>query len=329
MAYQVHFEDNDRKIAIENNETILDVAIRAGLDVNYGCSNGNCGLCIARHSDGCIRQVQNSDYVFEREQRDGKHFLMCSSTACSDLKISQPSGQSKDIPLQDIDAKIKHITCDEQAMLNLRLRIPRSQRLRFHAGQFAELHFAGLHGQYSIASCPCDANELEFYFHKHQDPLVDALCSTLPKGENIKVRAPFGHFIFTENLQKKAVLFGVDLGFSAIKSLTEHIIAQETELPIHLYHNLNPSHHFEKLCRAWRDALDHFEYSALSGSDRASLLQQFQQHVQQQHWPATQFDFYLSAPQEINAAVKTWLKQDASCSDNIFSQNVSPSGQVL
>ena len=55
MAYRIYFENSDKHALLEHNETILDVAIRAGIDVNYGCSNGNCGLCMAQCLDGCIR----------------------------------------------------------------------------------------------------------------------------------------------------------------------------------------------------------------------------------------------------------------------------------
>jgi len=45
---------------VDGADTILDVALRSGLALNYGCSNGNCGLCKARVVSGQVQKVRLS-----------------------------------------------------------------------------------------------------------------------------------------------------------------------------------------------------------------------------------------------------------------------------
>jgi len=52
MSAHVVVQPSRREFFVEGADTILEAALRAGLSVNYGCSNGNCGLCKARIVSG-------------------------------------------------------------------------------------------------------------------------------------------------------------------------------------------------------------------------------------------------------------------------------------
>ena len=52
MTYRVTLKSGKYSFYAEKHESILDAAIRAGVPINYGCSNGNCGLCKAQVISG-------------------------------------------------------------------------------------------------------------------------------------------------------------------------------------------------------------------------------------------------------------------------------------
>ena len=326
MAFRIHFESSDKLVSVENNETILDVAIRSGIAVSYGCSNGSCGECIAKCLDGCVESIRNSDYVFDRSLKDGKHFLMCSSTACSDLRIDAFLNKSETNPPQKLNTQIKSIDCDTNNIIQMRVRVPRSKRLRFNAGQFAVLrHIEWGQGEYPIASCPCDAQELEFYFYDHDDPFVSALSKNAKKKEVLEVEAPFGNFTFSEDMQRPVILFSYGIGFAVIKSLTEHILSQESQLPVTLYTSAKTHEHFVKLCRMWSDGLDQMTHFELD-EDIDALLKDFSNRIDENIAVTT--DFYLSAPQEINSKLVEMLKAKNVAQENIRRQDILADGSI-
>jgi CDP-4-dehydro-6-deoxyglucose reductase len=66
MSAHVTVKPSGREFFVEGSETLLKAALRAGLAPNYGCGNGNCGLCKARVVAGEARDVAPSDYLFFR-----------------------------------------------------------------------------------------------------------------------------------------------------------------------------------------------------------------------------------------------------------------------
>ena len=47
MAFTVTISSSGHHFAVEDNETILDAAIRQNVGLPYGCRNGRCGACAA------------------------------------------------------------------------------------------------------------------------------------------------------------------------------------------------------------------------------------------------------------------------------------------
>ena len=118
------------------NDTLLEAGLRAGLSLNYGCANGNCGLCKARLVQGEIKKVRPHDYMLSDAEKSMNYFLLCSCAAISDVEIEAlEADDEKDIPSQQINTKVKLIHKLSGKVTCLHVQTPRSQRLRFLAGQ--------------------------------------------------------------------------------------------------------------------------------------------------------------------------------------------------
>lgn len=311
MSYRVRFEGHDAEAVVEHGESVLEAAVRAGLAVDYGCSGGNCGLCVARLVDGEVRQISDWDYVFERGQRDGRHFLMCSHTAAADLRLeANIAGGAGQIPLQRFRAKVRQVEQAAPDIAVLRLRVSRSHRLRFLAGQQAGLsHPRCGDARLPIASCPCDAGELEFHIRARGGDAPDgsfaAGVEECQSGEWFDVEAPHGSFVFTGNMERPVVLLAWDTHFAFARSLLEHIVAQESDLPIHLYRSGigEPPYYLDNLCCSWRDALDQMDYTALppaaandSDDGGGDAAQAWAERIAADHADLAGGDFYLCLP---------------------------------
>lgn len=282
MTAHVMVKPSGHEFFVEGSETILAAALRAGLAPSYGCGNGNCGLCKARIVSGQTRQVHNSDYPFSTSERAQGYALLCSHTAVSDLVIEMIEAQlPDDIPEQEIVAKVRSVEPLTDDILKLHLQTPRTNRLRFLAGQGVTLSVTGstanFRGDYPVASCPCDDRNLIFHIRRPQNEERDEFAERLFSGalqanDAVSLFGPFGDFVLRKDSTNDIVFLACDTGFAPVKSLVEHAVASDVPGLIRLvWAATRPDgHYLENQCRAWADALDTFNYVALSAADETA-----------------------------------------------------------
>ena len=281
MSAHVTVKPSGREFFVEGSETLLKAALRAGLAPNYGCGNGVCGLCKARVVAGETRTVAPSDYRFSEAEKAQNHVLMCACTALSsDLVLEVlEAGAPEDIPEQRIVAKVRRIDALNADVMRLHLQTPRSNRLRFLAGQRVTLGIranvgdgSDVHGEFPVASCPCDDRNLIFHIRRDDRRAASAdFSACLFEGrvriaDDVSVWGPWGSCVL-ENASPQPLLFiAVEDGFAPINSLIEHAIAVDAAESITLYWaTAKPDgQYLPNQCRAWADALDEFSYLPLT-----------------------------------------------------------------
>lgn len=64
MAAQVHLKNTGHEFFVDGTNSILEAGLSAGLALNYGCSNGNCGKCKARLISGEIKKSNHMILFF-------------------------------------------------------------------------------------------------------------------------------------------------------------------------------------------------------------------------------------------------------------------------
>ena len=140
MTAHVEIKPSGSEFFVDGNESVLEAALRAGLSLDYGCSSGSCGKCKARIVSGQVHRTRHSDFLLSAAEKSAGIMLMCCNTAVGDLVIEAREAHSAaDMPLQSIDAKVKSVTALADDLRLLHLQTPRSNRLRFLAGQSVSL----------------------------------------------------------------------------------------------------------------------------------------------------------------------------------------------
>ena len=264
IAAQVHIKNTGHEFFVDGSNSILEAGLSAGLALNYGCSNGNCGKCKAKLISGEIKKIRPHDFVFTESEKLQNYFLCCSNTAITEIEIeAEEAGSEKDIPQQSIAAKVRRIDKTSSNVIILNLKTPRTKRLRFLAGQNVILSRADLPPfEIPIASCPCDDMNIQFHISPHlKDPFTQYIHQQLKTSDSIQITGPTGSFILNEDSNKPVIFIAYDTGFAPIKSLIEHAVTLEHAEFIHLYwfHTENKPY-MHNQCRAWEDALDNFKY---------------------------------------------------------------------
>lgn len=263
IAAQVHVKNTGHEFYVEGNNTILEAGLSAGLALNYGCSNGNCGKCKAKLISGEIKKTKPHDFVFSESDKLQNYFLCCSNTAVTEIEIeADEAGSEADIPEQNISAKVKKTAKLSEKILILNLKTPRTQRLRFIAGQNAILSSADLPPlEIPIASCPCDDMNIQFHIPANDDAFSQYLFNDLKNSDSIEIKGPTGSFVIDEDSNKPVLFIAFDTGFAPIKSLIEHVVTLEHAESIELFWlHTGKKPYLHNQCRAWEDALDNFKY---------------------------------------------------------------------
>lgn len=311
IAAQVRILPSGHEFFIEGSDSILEAGLRSGLALNYGCSNGKCGLCKAKIVSGQVGKVRDYDHVLSETEKGLGYILTCANTAVTDIVLeAEEAAGSHDIPLQEIDIRVKKVEAADEHVIVLHARTPRTQRLRFLAGQYLSLEIPGIPPRdCAIASCPCDDMNLQFHLPTMAgDPFRSQLRECVKSKSSIHIKGPRGEFTLDEDSARSLVFIACNTGFGPVKSLVEHAMALDVAAHIHLCWITTPgnSHYAGNLCRSWEDALDNFDYTALEADTDAAVASMLAEYLQATGDPG-QFDFYACLPESLLEATETAL----------------------
>jgi len=311
MAAQVSLMPSGQDFLVEGQDTLLEAAMRAGLSLSYGCSGGNCGLCKAKVLSGEVKQTRHHDFRISEQDASSGYMLMCCNTAVGDMTIeAEVAGGVQDIPFQQVSTRVKLIQPLSEKVMLLHLQTPRSQRLRFLAGQSVILRvgqtFSAL---LPVASCPCDDRNLLFHVHRQDGNFfADYVFERLRPNDAVEIEGPQGEFILHEKSERPLYFIAFDGGFAPVKSLIEHAMSLEAE-EIHLIRVGSDAEEFylANQARAWADALDNFSYvEKLAGFDlrilnahREHVLDRLLADMTKQYAAISAADVYLAGPEAV------------------------------
>ena len=314
MTAQATVIPSGHEFFVEGADSILEAGLRGGLALNYGCSNGNCGLCKMRLVSGETRKTRHHDYTLTEAEKGIGYILGCCHTAVSDVVLEADEAQgTADIPTQTIALRLKRIERPNEDVLIVSTRTPRTSRLRFLAGQRATLSIDQVGSAfYPIASCPCDEMNLQFHIAVNaDDALANYLADSARTNDQLMLEGPSGTFILNENSPRALVFIAEGIGFASVKGLIEHAMALDSAEQIYLLWiaDGDETPYLNNLCRSWNDALDNFSYCPLPAAARQNLGDHLDDKLPAQD-PAV-FDFYICAKESLRAQCEEYAQRHA------------------
>lgn len=339
MTWRVVLSPSGRELQVEPGATILEAALRDGIALSYHCVNGSCGACRARIIEGVVVDSLHHDYTFKGTDKLHPMLLMCCAKPGSDMVIEALEATSvKDIPQQCIMTTVARCERVRDHVMVLHLRTPRSQTLRFLAGQHVSLQLDDTEMRdKSIASCPCNGRELQFHFRRIPgDALSEYVFDHLKPRDTVVVEGPYGDFVLDEQAGRPIIFVAFETGFAPIKSLIEHAISLEWTLPMQLYWFANDAcgHYLENYCRSWSDVLDDFCFTLITGlvgegvrneSDAildAQCAHRIVDQVVRDNSDLSIFDIYIATPKSLYPVLQRAFQASAATPARIFLNNM-------
>ncbi|MCO4772529.1 MAG: 2Fe-2S iron-sulfur cluster binding domain-containing protein, partial [Deltaproteobacteria bacterium] len=77
-----------RDIEVSTGETLLQAALREGIEFPNSCRVGGCGACKCRVTKGSVRELTETGYLLTADELDDGTILACQSTPLTDVEIA-------------------------------------------------------------------------------------------------------------------------------------------------------------------------------------------------------------------------------------------------
>ncbi|MFO7541756.1 MAG: CDP-6-deoxy-delta-3,4-glucoseen reductase [Thiobacillus sp.] len=238
MPHQVTIQPSGHQFTVNDNETILEAALREGFALPYGCRNGACGSCKGKVLSGQLDFGTHSPTALKDDEKAQGRALFCRAKPLTDLTIeAKEVGAAKDIIVKTLPCRVETLEkCADDVML-LKIKLPANERLQFLAGQYIDFQLKGCKARsYSLANPPHDDALLELHIrHVPGGLFTDQVFSTLKARDILRLKGPLGSFFIREDSDKPMIFVAGGTGFAPIKGMLEHAFAAHLDREMVLY----------------------------------------------------------------------------------------------
>ncbi len=225
MSYELTIEPLGITVDIEEGQTILDAALRAGIYLPHACCHGLCATCKVQVIDGEIEQGEASSFALMDFEREEQKCLACCAMPESDITIEadiEDDPDSRNLPIQDYQAVVSRIETLTPTIKGVWLTLANPDGMVFQAGQYVNIELPGGigHRAFSIASAPSSTGEIELnirivpggqgttYIHEQ-----------LNVGDSLTVVGPYGRFFVKKSADLPVIFMAGGSGLSSPRSM--------------------------------------------------------------------------------------------------------------
>ncbi|KAB2968467.1 phenol 2-monooxygenase domain-containing protein [Zoogloea sp.] len=238
MTYELTIEPLGQTIEIEEGQTILDAALRAGIYLPHACCHGLCATCKVQVSDGEIEHGEASSFALMDFERDEGKCLACCATVQGDVVIEAEIDEDPDaenLPVRDFDGTVTRIESLTPTIKGVWIRL--DTPMRFQAGQYVNLELPGGIGSraFSVASPPSADGEVELNIRivpggRGTSYVHEAMRS----GERVRISGPYGRFFVKKSAAVPVVFMAGGSGLSSPRSMILDLLEEGFVQPITL-----------------------------------------------------------------------------------------------
>lgn len=179
----------DQDVVVEAGETILQAALREGIDFPNSCRVGGCGTCKCRVVRGEVLELTETGYLLTAEELEQRTILACQAAPVGDVEIAV------DLP----EAVAGEVVAQQRLTHDItRLDVALERPLDYQPGQFGLVTFDALPDEprsYSFATPPRADGQVSFFVRHVPGGAVSGLVhQTELVGERLSVVGPSGAF---------------------------------------------------------------------------------------------------------------------------------------
>ncbi len=234
MSHHISIEAADVAFDCAPGQSLLDAALRAGIDLPYSCRKGICGSCVGRIAVGEVMGLNGAAIRNETCMPDQVLYCMC--TPASDLVLRPMSWNRVDPSARKtftVRVYSNELVAPDVSLL--RLRLPTGQRAKFKAGQY--LHILLDDGStrcYSMANPPQESDGVTLHIRHVPGGCFSAQVAQLAPGDTLQIELPLGNVALREDDTRPIVFIAGGTGFAPVKSILDDMLKRRVKRPVTL-----------------------------------------------------------------------------------------------
>lgn len=326
MTFRVRVEDSGHEFTCEEDEDVLNAALRAGYAFPYSCKTGTCASCRGRVVEGGVDYPEGwPEAITFQEAADGLA-LFCQAVPRTDLVVSVREVEAvRGIRTHVLPARVQSRERLSHDVMRVMLKLPRTPPLNFLAGQYMDVLLPeGRRRAFSIASPPHRSGELEMHIrYVAGGDFTEWVFGDLEEKAVLRLEGPLGTFFVRES-DRPILMMAGGTGFAPLKGMIEDSLAERLERPIHLYWGARRREdlYLHELPVRWARDHDLIEYTPVlsePGADWQGRTGLVHEALLQDHPDLSGFDVYMSGPPAmIDAARHAFTEQHHLPEDRLF-----------
>lgn len=231
---------DQRVVSVNESESILDAALRAGINLPHSCKGGHCASCKARILSGSVRyQAGLPPGITPQEQAEG-FALLCQARAASaelTIEVRQTHAPAADTQVRSIPCRIEHMEPLAPDVMEVTLRLPQTELFTFVAGQYIDIMLPGSRRRsFSLANPPHDAERLVLHVRRVRGgEFTQQLFDSMKEKALLRIEGPLGQFAFREASARPALFVGGGTGYAPLRAMLRSLLERGDTRPLELY----------------------------------------------------------------------------------------------
>lgn len=314
--HTITIQPSGKTFSADEHENILDAGLRQGIALPYGCRGGSCGSCAVTVKQGEVGYPDGEPMGLSPfDKKQGRAFL-CQAVACSDLEIDAPQiGTEADIEVKVLPIRVEKLRQLNADVMEMTLKLPASERLRFKAGQYIDILLrGGKRRGFSIANAPFDDQYLELHIrHVPGGHFTSQVFESMKVKTLLRMEGPLGSF-YIHDSDRPMILIGGGTGFAPLKAMIEQMKAEGFERPVHLYWGVQAKDdlYMDALAKDWAGHTEQLTYTPVLSAPKAGDEWQgrtgwVHEAVLEDITNLPDYDIYISGPPQMIVAARTDL----------------------
>lgn len=266
MSYKITVKPSGHIFWMEAGETILDAALREGLNFPYGCRNGACGACMGKVITGELTYPGEVPPGINSQQQAQGKALFCQGQPRGDLVIEAREVDAiRDIPIKTLPCRVVGLHKLAPDVMRVYLKLPTTERLQFLAGQYISILLRnGRRRDFSLANPPHADEYLEIHVrYVERGEFTRFVFEELREKAILRFQGPLGTFFVREDSLRPIIMMAGGTGFAPLKAMLEHIFYVGITRPVHLYWGARARQdlYLNELPEVWAEKYPNFRYT--------------------------------------------------------------------
>lgn len=227
MANDVIIRPVGRRLSVEDGESVLDAALRSGLNLSHSCKGGNCAACRARLLSGRVAYPSGRPAGLTSREEERGFVLLCQAHPLEPLIVEALEvRRSEEIEVKRLPCRVEKMCRLTHDVMAVYLRLPAVEPLKFLAGQYIDVLLSGgRRRSFSLASPPA---ERLLEIHVRRVPggeFTGHVFGDMREKSLLRIEGPLGAFYLRDSSRPLLFVAG-GTGYAPVKGILTELFAQ-------------------------------------------------------------------------------------------------------